>query len=184
MLSAANLWQSLKNAVFLPCGLPFNFLFAACPDFVPAPCAWLLRRSGEALGICLVQTNCQPTCHGDLGDLPYPPHHQVKVSTAPFRKTAHRNLGRLHQREAQHRTPLFGDVPQTALVPTGVLQWNRDRDSWPPGSAIIAWICQKNKVAKLAGRLRQARSGCQDNRFQMGANTPSPLTLHCGPSTY
>ena len=33
--------QSLKNAVFLPCGQSFNFLFAACPDFVPAPCAWL-----------------------------------------------------------------------------------------------------------------------------------------------
>src|ERR1019366_5228992 len=34
--------QSLKNAVFLPCGQTFNFLFAACPDFVAAPCAWLL----------------------------------------------------------------------------------------------------------------------------------------------
>src|ERR1017187_5003173 len=34
--------QSLKNAVFLPCGQSFNFLFAACPNFLPAPCAWLL----------------------------------------------------------------------------------------------------------------------------------------------
>jgi hypothetical protein len=34
--------QSLKNAVSLPWGQSFNFLFAACPDFVPAPCAWLL----------------------------------------------------------------------------------------------------------------------------------------------
>jgi hypothetical protein len=34
--------QSLRNAVFLPWGQSFNFLFAACPDFVRAPCAWLL----------------------------------------------------------------------------------------------------------------------------------------------
>jgi hypothetical protein len=34
--------QSLKNAVFLPCGQFINFLFAACPNLVPAPCAWLL----------------------------------------------------------------------------------------------------------------------------------------------
>ena len=37
-----------------------------------------------------VQRNSQPPRHGDLGDLSSPPHHQVKVSAAPFRKTAHR----------------------------------------------------------------------------------------------
>src|SRR5271170_5701550 len=57
-----------------------------------------------------VQRNSQPTRHGDLGDLPSPPHHQVKVSAAPFRKTAHRDLCCFHQQEAQDRTALLGDV--------------------------------------------------------------------------
>ena len=32
------------------------------------------------------QPNRQPAGHGDLGDLPSPPHHQVKILAAPFRK--------------------------------------------------------------------------------------------------
>ena len=44
-----------------------------------------------------VQTNCQPPCHGDLGDLSSSPHHQGKVSAAPLRKATHRNLRCLHQ---------------------------------------------------------------------------------------
>ena len=39
-----------------------------------------------------VQTNCQSARHSDLGNLPFPPHHQVKILAAPFGKTAHRNL--------------------------------------------------------------------------------------------
>ena len=72
-----------------------------------------------------VQTNCQPTRHGDFGDLPSPPHHQVKVSAAPFRKTAHCNLSRFHQQEAQDRTSLLGDVSQPSPIPAGVFQWNQ-----------------------------------------------------------
>ncbi len=37
-----------------------------------------------------------------------------------------------------------------------------------PGSGGIAWRCQKISGENMAGRLRQARSGCQDNRSQMG----------------
>jgi len=72
-----------------------------------------------------VQTNSQSPCHGDLGDLPSTSHHQVKVSAAPFRKAAYRNLRRLHQQEAQHRTALFRDMSQPALVPTGLFHWNQ-----------------------------------------------------------
>ncbi len=72
-----------------------------------------------------VQTNSQSACHRDFGDLPAPPHHQVKVSAAPFWKTAHRNLRCLHQQEAQHRTSLLGDVTQPPTVTAGVLQWNQ-----------------------------------------------------------
>jgi hypothetical protein len=42
VLSAANLWAVIKECRFLPCEQSFNFLFAACPNFVPANCAWLL----------------------------------------------------------------------------------------------------------------------------------------------
>src|SRR6185437_1993877 len=72
-----------------------------------------------------VQTNCQPTRHGDLGDLPSPPHHQVKVSAAPFGKTPHRSLRRLYQQEAQDRAALFGDVSQPSPIPAGVFHWNQ-----------------------------------------------------------
>jgi hypothetical protein len=44
-----------------------------------------------------VQTNSQPPCHGNLGDLSSPAHHQLKVSVAPCWKTAHGSLGRFYQ---------------------------------------------------------------------------------------
>jgi hypothetical protein len=44
-----------------------------------------------------VQLDRQPARHSNLGDLSASPHHQVKVSAAPFRKTANRRLRRLHQ---------------------------------------------------------------------------------------
>ena len=39
-----------------------------------------------------VQTNCESAGHSDLGDLPPPAHHQVKVWASPFRDTAHCGL--------------------------------------------------------------------------------------------
>ncbi len=72
-----------------------------------------------------VQRNCQSPRHGDLGDLSSPPHHQVKVSAAPFGKTAHCDLRRFYQQEAQDRTALFGDVSQPSPIAAGVLQWNQ-----------------------------------------------------------
>src|SRR5713226_391682 len=44
-----------------------------------------------------VQTNGQSTGHGNLGDLPAPPHRQVEKLAAPFRIAAYRDLGRFHQ---------------------------------------------------------------------------------------
>src|SRR5258708_20302272 len=60
--------------------------------------------------------------HRNLGDLPAPAHHQVEILAAPFRKAANCDLGRFHHQEAQHRTPLFGDMPQSSPIPARVLQ--------------------------------------------------------------
>ncbi len=57
-----------------------------------------------------LQTNRQAARHSDLGDLSPPPQHQVKILSAPFRNTAHRDLCRFHQQKAQHRISLLGDV--------------------------------------------------------------------------
>src|ERR1700733_13305727 len=72
-----------------------------------------------------VQRNSQPPSHGNLGDLASSSHHQVKVSAAPFRKTPHRYLCRLHQQEAQYRTSLFGNVPQPSPISAGLFQRNQ-----------------------------------------------------------
>src|SRR6202162_1264897 len=69
-----------------------------------------------------VQTNSEFPRHRYLGDLPSPPHGQMKVLTAPFREAAHRDLGSFHQQETQHRTPLLGDMPQPSPIPAGVFQ--------------------------------------------------------------
>ena len=37
-----------------------------------------------------VETNRKSTGHGNLGNLPSPPHRQVKILTAPCRVAAHR----------------------------------------------------------------------------------------------
>ncbi len=57
-----------------------------------------------------VHANRQSPRHGDLGDLPPPPHRQVKILTAPFRVAAHRDLRRFHQQETQQRVALFRDM--------------------------------------------------------------------------
>src|SRR5579863_4536312 len=72
-----------------------------------------------------VQTNGQSSRHGNLSDLPTSPHHQVKISATPFRNTSHRNLRRLYQQEAKHRTALLGDVSQSPAIAAGVLQWHQ-----------------------------------------------------------
>src|ERR1700688_4508599 len=71
------------------------------------------------------QTDSQSPRHGDLGDLPSPPHHQVKVSATPFRKTAHCYLRRLHQQEAQYRTALLGDMSQPSAIAARVFHWDQ-----------------------------------------------------------
>src|SRR5580692_1511553 len=58
-----------------------------------------------------IQSNRQTPRHRHLGDLPSSSHGQVEILAAPFRNASCRNLGSFHQQEAQHRTPLFGDVP-------------------------------------------------------------------------
>ena len=72
-----------------------------------------------------VQMHCQPTRHGDLGDLPATPQRQVKVSTAPFRKTAYRNLRRFYQQEAQYRTALLS--AKYLLASAAFRSWNSPR---------------------------------------------------------
>ena len=44
-----------------------------------------------------VETNRKSTGHGNLGNLPSPPHRQVKILTAPCRVAAHRDLRGFHQ---------------------------------------------------------------------------------------
>src|SRR5216683_1587173 len=48
-----------------------------------------------------VHLNRQPASHGDLGDLPSPPHRQVKILAAPLLVTAYRHLRRFYQQAAQ-----------------------------------------------------------------------------------
>src|ERR1019366_6307466 len=69
-----------------------------------------------------VQPNGESSRHGNLGDLPAPAHHQVEILTAPFRQAAHGDLGCFHHQEAQHRTPLFSDMPQSSPIAARVLQ--------------------------------------------------------------
>jgi hypothetical protein len=52
-----------------------------------------------------------------LGGFPSPPHHQVEILAAPLRQAAHCDLRRFHEQESQHRTPLFGDMPQESPIP-------------------------------------------------------------------
>src|SRR6202162_1071668 len=68
-----------------------------------------------------VQTNRESPGHGYLGDLPPPPHRQVKILTAPFRIAAHRDLRRFQQ-EAQQRVALFRDMSQPSPLSARVLQ--------------------------------------------------------------
>ena len=53
-----------------------------------------------------VETNRESTGHGDLGNLPSPPHGQMEKLAAPFRVTAHGDLGRFQQQEAQPKRSL------------------------------------------------------------------------------
>src|SRR5919108_258134 len=69
-----------------------------------------------------VQTNRQFPRHRYLGDLPSSPNHQVEIFAPPFRNAACRNLRRFHQQKTQHRTPLFGDMPEPSPIPAGVFQ--------------------------------------------------------------
>jgi len=71
-----------------------------------------------------VQTNCQPAPHRYLGNVLVPTHRQVNVPTSPVGMNTRRCLGCLHQQQAQQRTALFTDVPQSLLASTGVLTRN------------------------------------------------------------
>src|SRR5450631_2156284 len=64
-------------------------------------------------------------CHGDLRDLPSPPHREVKELTAPLHLAAYRDLRRLHQQEAKQRVALFADVSQASPVTAGLFRRNQ-----------------------------------------------------------
>src|SRR6202795_3037904 len=76
-----------------------------------------------------VQTNCQLTSHRDLGNLPSSSHRQVEVLAAPLWHAAHCDLRRFHQQKAQHRTGLFGDMPQPSPIAAGFFY--RDQSQIP-----------------------------------------------------
>src|ERR1700756_3575735 len=79
----------------------------------------------EALTPHPVQMHCQLPCHRYLGNLPSTPHGQVKELAAPLRLTAHRDLRRFHQQEAQQHVALLADVSQSASVSAGLLLGNQ-----------------------------------------------------------
>src|SRR5579872_1598704 len=72
-----------------------------------------------------IQPNRQSSCHRYLRSLASTPHHQVRILAAPFRETAHCDLGRFHQQKTQHRTPLLGDVSQPSSISAGIFQWHQ-----------------------------------------------------------
>src|SRR5258706_5396018 len=58
-----------------------------------------------------VHPNGESSGHSDLGNLPPPPHRQVKILTPPFRVAAHRDLGGLLSTKANDvRAPTPGCV--------------------------------------------------------------------------
>src|SRR5438445_13292382 len=72
-----------------------------------------------------VQVNRQLSGHRYLRDLPSPAHRQVEELAAPLCLTAHRDLRRFHQQEAQQRIALFADVSQASPIPAGFLRRNQ-----------------------------------------------------------
>src|ERR1700746_4164298 len=69
-----------------------------------------------------VQTNCQSPGHSDFRGFTSAPHHQVEILVAPVGIASHSSLCRFHQKKAQHRTPLFRDVPQSPPATAGFFQ--------------------------------------------------------------
>src|SRR5882757_8667240 len=69
-----------------------------------------------------VEANGEFPRHRDLGDLPSSPHRQMIILTAPFREASHRDLGCLHQQEAQYPTALLGDVSEPSPIAAGLLR--------------------------------------------------------------
>jgi hypothetical protein len=69
-----------------------------------------------------VQSNRQSASHGDLGNFPPSSHRQVEALAAPLGQAAYCDLRRFHQQEAQHRAPLFGNMPQPSPIPAGLFQ--------------------------------------------------------------
>src|SRR4029077_3635901 len=72
-----------------------------------------------------VQMHCEFACHGYLGDLPSPPHRQVKELTAPLHLAAYRDLRRFHQQEAKQRVALLADVSEASPVTSGLFRRNQ-----------------------------------------------------------
>jgi hypothetical protein len=64
-----------------------------------------------------VQMHRQLSSHRYFRDLPAAPHGEVKELAAPLRLTAHRDLGRFHQQEAQQWVALSADMSESAASP-------------------------------------------------------------------
>ena len=72
-----------------------------------------------------VQMHCEFACHGYLGDLPSPPHREVKELTSPLHLAAYRDLRRFHQQEAKQRVALLADVSEASPVTAGLFRRNQ-----------------------------------------------------------
>src|SRR5271169_400994 len=99
-----------------------------------------------------VQMHRQFTGHGDLRDLPSPPHGQVEKLTPPLPFTAHCDLGRFHQQEPQQRVALFADVSQAPPIPAGFLRRNQ---AYIAGDLLATTETCRSANHQLEGQRRQ-----------------------------
>ncbi len=69
-----------------------------------------------------VQMYRQLPCHRYFRNLPSTPHGQVEELVAPLLVTAHRDLCRFHQQEAQQHVALLADVSQPTPISAGLFR--------------------------------------------------------------
>jgi len=104
-----------------------------------------------------VQMHCEFPGHCHLGNLPSTPHGEVKERTAPLRLTAHRDLRRFHQQEAEQHIALLADVTEPAAVAAGLFRRNQ---SYITGNllAAVKTFRRSDHQLESQGRERTLRS--------------------------
>ena len=102
-----------------------------------------------------IQPNRQSACHCDLRRLASSPHHQVRILASPLRQAAYRDLGRFYQQEAQHRTPLLGNVSQPSPISAGIFQCHQ--------SEIACHLLAALKSARISDDQYEGQCGKRDD---------------------